>query len=163
VKWPRKIVEIPAPSRDDARADPMATQKISAKQLEEALRRTKSGFRRAVRESKPEIEESDPRTEPSAEVMPELEPEPPPIPDPIITVKPDPTPLDPIVIAMIEDDETQPRGTPIPRTKNHVITPSMSMDVAPPPSRRMRIVLAFVVAFLTTTALGIGYLLGRGH
>lgn len=53
--WPRQIVEI-ATSRPDSRADPQATQKISRAQLDEALKRTKSGTRRSVH-SQHEIDE----------------------------------------------------------------------------------------------------------
>ena len=52
--WPRGIVEI-ASKRSDPRADPQATQRISREELEEALRRTKSGMRAAVRSS-PEVD-----------------------------------------------------------------------------------------------------------
>jgi hypothetical protein len=52
--WPKEITEIPS-KRPDARADPQATQKISREQLDDALRRTKSGTRTALR-SEPEID-----------------------------------------------------------------------------------------------------------
>lgn len=55
---------MPAARPDPRAADPGATQKISRAQLEEALKRTKSGTRRALR-SEPEIppNENDPRRE----------------------------------------------------------------------------------------------------
>jgi hypothetical protein len=55
---------VPAARPDPRSADPYATQKISREQLEEALKRTKSGTRRALR-SEPEIppNENDPRRE----------------------------------------------------------------------------------------------------
>jgi hypothetical protein len=55
---------VPAARPDARSADPYATQKISRAQLEEALKRTKSGTRRALR-SEPEIppNENDPRRE----------------------------------------------------------------------------------------------------
>lgn len=55
---------MPAARPDPRSADPYATQKISRAQLEEALKRTKSGTRRALR-SEPEIppNENDPRRE----------------------------------------------------------------------------------------------------
>lgn len=55
---------MPAARPDPRSADPAATQKISRAQLEEALKRTKSGTRRALR-SEPEIppNENDPRRE----------------------------------------------------------------------------------------------------
>jgi hypothetical protein len=61
---PIDIVEVPAPRPDPRSADPAATQKISREQLEEALKRTKSGTRRALR-SEPELppNENDPRRE----------------------------------------------------------------------------------------------------
>ena len=148
--WPSEIVEIPAPSSRDPRSDdPQATQKITRDQLEQALKRTKSGFRRAVRESRPEIDPvSDSRVEP-AEEQPVVE-----IPDPVITVK----------------DDDVPIGTPIPRSRSasHVVTPSTAVVPAPVPeppfgsSARTRILLALVVALLTTAALAIGYVAGRG-
>jgi hypothetical protein len=46
--WPRRIVEVPS-GRSDPRADPQATQKISREMLDDALRRTKSGTRPAMR------------------------------------------------------------------------------------------------------------------
>jgi hypothetical protein len=46
--WAKGIVEVPS-RRPDPRSDPQATQKISREQLEDALRRTKSGTRPAVR------------------------------------------------------------------------------------------------------------------
>ncbi len=46
--WPKGIVEV-ASRRPDPRSDPQATQKISREQLEDALRRTKSGTRPATR------------------------------------------------------------------------------------------------------------------
>lgn len=52
--WPKGIVEVAA-TRHDSRADPQATQKISREQLEEALKRTKSGTRAAVR-SEPDLD-----------------------------------------------------------------------------------------------------------
>lgn len=55
---PLDIVEVPAPRPDPRSADPHATQKISRAQLEEALKRTKSGTRRALR-SEPEIPPND--------------------------------------------------------------------------------------------------------
>jgi hypothetical protein len=60
--WPKDIVEVRA-MRPDPRAadhqpiDPHITQKISREQLDQALRRTKSGTRRAVR-SEPALEET---------------------------------------------------------------------------------------------------------
>lgn len=54
--WPSKIVEVP-PATPDPRS--LDTQKISREELEEALKRTKSGTRRAVR--------SDPSLEPTFE------------------------------------------------------------------------------------------------
>ena len=61
---PLDIVEVPAAQPDARSADPQATQKISRAQLEEALKRTKSGTRRALR-SEPELppNENDPRRE----------------------------------------------------------------------------------------------------
>lgn len=53
--WPKGIVEVPA-TGPDSRADPQATQKISREQLEEALRRTKSGTRPVVR-SEPNLDD----------------------------------------------------------------------------------------------------------
>jgi len=53
--WPKAIVEI-SNARPDSRADAQATQKISREQLDEALKRTKSGTRRSVR-SEHEINE----------------------------------------------------------------------------------------------------------
>jgi hypothetical protein len=164
VKWPRKIVEI-TPRLRDSRAerveDPMVTQKISVKDLQEALRRTKSGMRRAVRESRPEIEETDPRVEPEA-AAPELE-----IPDPVITIKPEPTPLDPIVLSLLDEEELSENTTvpitPIPRTRNHVVTPSSTQIAGLPSSLRARVMLAAFVAILTTGALLIGYLVGSSH
>lgn len=55
--WPSKIVEVPPttfPNKPDPRS--LDTQKISREELEEALKRTKSGTRRAVR-SDPSLEE----------------------------------------------------------------------------------------------------------
>jgi len=46
--YPRRIVEVPS-KRPDPRADPQATQKISREMLDDALRRTKSGTRPAMR------------------------------------------------------------------------------------------------------------------
>lgn len=48
-------MEVPAKRPDPRASDPQATQKISREQLEQALRRTKSGTRRAMR-SEPELE-----------------------------------------------------------------------------------------------------------
>lgn len=53
--WPKGIVEVSSPGLD-ARADPQATQKISREQLEEALKRTKSGTRPVVR-SEPSLDD----------------------------------------------------------------------------------------------------------
>ncbi len=47
--WPRGIVEVRSTRPDPRATDPQATQKISREQLEEALRRTKSGTRAALR------------------------------------------------------------------------------------------------------------------
>ena len=52
--YPKGITEIPA-TRPDPRADPQATQKITRQQLDEVLKRTKSGTRPIVR-SEPRIE-----------------------------------------------------------------------------------------------------------
>lgn len=54
--WPKNIVEVPAARPDPRAADPQATQKISREQLDEALKRTKSGTRLAVR-SEPKLEQ----------------------------------------------------------------------------------------------------------
>jgi hypothetical protein len=54
--WPKNIVEVPAARPDPRAADPQATQKISREQLDAALKRTKSGTRRAVR-SEPDLEQ----------------------------------------------------------------------------------------------------------
>ncbi len=153
-KWPREIVEVPVSGdrvADPRAEDPHATQKITAFELEEVLKRTKSGFRRAVRESKPDLATEAPSSssqileqagppEPSGPELPQITP----IPAPIILVKPE-----------------RDADLVIPRTRTDVVTPSHEIAVAPPP--RSRWVLAFVVAFLTTAALGIGYLLGRGQ
>lgn len=50
--WPKDIVEVPSAhvdSRSESAADPAATQRISRALLEDALQRTKSGTRQAVR------------------------------------------------------------------------------------------------------------------
>jgi hypothetical protein len=47
--WPKAIVEIPS-ARIDPRSDPQVTQKITREQLDEALKRTKSGTRPVTRE-----------------------------------------------------------------------------------------------------------------
>lgn len=49
-------MEVPAARPDPRAADPQATQKISREQLDAALKRTKSGTRRAVR-SEPDLEQ----------------------------------------------------------------------------------------------------------
>jgi hypothetical protein len=56
--WPKDIVEVPAGRPDPRSADPQATQKISRAQLEQALKRTKSGTRRALG-SQPDVEHDD--------------------------------------------------------------------------------------------------------
>ncbi|MDB4941937.1 MAG: hypothetical protein JWP97_1471 [Labilithrix sp.] len=50
--WPKGIVEVPS-ERVDPRADPGATQRISRALLDDALARTKSGTRPAVRGADP--------------------------------------------------------------------------------------------------------------
>ncbi len=53
---PIDIVEVPATRPDPRSVDPQATQKISRAQLDEALKRTKSGTRRALR-SQPDFDD----------------------------------------------------------------------------------------------------------
>lgn len=69
--WPRRIVEVSG-ARPDPRSDPNATQKISREQLEDAIRRTKSGTRQRVI-SEIELEEglSGPRDD-SPDLSPEV-------------------------------------------------------------------------------------------
>ena len=152
LKWPREIVEVPSTARDPRAEDPHATQKITAFELEEALKRTKSGFRRAVRESKPDLSVEAPVSssqilseagppEPSGPELPQITP----IPAPIILIKPEPAP--------------DPQPEVIPRTRTDVMTPSQEIAVVAPP--RPRWSLPVLVALLTFAALAIGFVLGR--
>ncbi len=186
--WPREIIEIPPSSRRDPRnEDPHATQKITRDQLEEALHRTKSGFRRAVRESRPEVEPSDPRVEPvEPEPLEPVEPvleapqslEPAEPAEPLEPAEPEPPreSFIPEPVIRIKDEDLPDAGdfghalkiaTPIPRSRRagRVVTPSMSLVPASPYRRwlpaRAHVVLAIVVALLTSAALAIGYFMGR--
>jgi hypothetical protein len=151
-RWPREIIEVPAKEPDPRSEDAQRTQRIDKSELEAVLRRTESGFRRAVRASDPEAEkttqpppplsspaptsfETDPLEAPPPE-MPYLSP----VPAPVITVKPDTTPA-PLSKELAEE------------------APPLVLRAAPAPSRW---VLALVVAALTFAALAIGYALGRG-
>ncbi|AKU99326.1 hypothetical protein AKJ09_05990 [Labilithrix luteola] len=55
--WPKEMVDVPPETPDPRSRDSYATQKISRAELEEALKRTKSGTRRAVR-SDPSFEQA---------------------------------------------------------------------------------------------------------
>jgi hypothetical protein len=144
-RWPREIIEIPAKRPDPRSEDAQMTQRIDKSELEDVLRRTKSGFRRAVRESDPEVAKTTepplsleaPSLEASPLEMPHLSP----IPEPVITVKPDSTPPPPSSTEIAEAG------------------PPFAVGAAPAPSRW---VVALVVAALTFAALAIGYALGHG-
>jgi hypothetical protein len=148
-KWPREIVEVPSTARDPRAEDPHATQKITAFELEEVLKRTKSGFRRAVRESKPDLSVEAPPS--SSDILAEAGP-----PESSRPELPQLTPITPPIILIKEE----PIPEIIPRTRFDVVTPSQEIAVAPP---RSKWTLPVLVALLTFVSLAIGYVLGRGH
>jgi hypothetical protein len=147
--WPGEIVEVPAMGPDPHAEDPQRTKRIDKSELEEVLKRTKSGFRRAVREGDPENED-----EPDADAPP-VDPAQPEaaapleaphlsaVPAPVISLKPDSAPL------------PEPPST-------HIVSeaPPAMVRMAPTASRW---VLGLVVAALTFAALAVGYALGHAR
>jgi hypothetical protein len=159
--WPKQIVEIPS-KRPDPRADPHATQKISREQLDDALKRTKSGTRMR---SEPDLNPRDslpgPRDD-SPEItivridsveLSVFDPASfPPSADPI----PEPT-AEPAAAQVAPAEESSikasPRTTAISLTRRLHITPQLAFLIG-----------LVVVAFVTLAAI-VGFFAGRisGH
>ncbi|CAN5910530.1 hypothetical protein BH11MYX4_BH11MYX4_55520 [soil metagenome] len=149
--WPRRIVEVPS-KRPDPRVDPQATQKISREMLDDALRRTKSGTRPAMRsEHEPEHHDDDSFFGPRDST-------------PEITI---------VRIDSMEMSVFDPAGLPPPAPAP--ATTEVPSHITPipvaPPSRRLHVTprLAFLVGLAVATFIAgaaiIGFFAGRitGH
>ena len=151
--YPKGITEI-APTRPDPRADPQATQKISREQLDEALKRTKSGTRPIVR-SEPAIEEelfSGPRDDAPQITITKIESM------EFEAIDPSTLPRPPTPLASL-DTSIEASNAPTPRHRSSTLTQRLRSS----PQIAIFAGLA-IVAFITLAAV-IGFFAGRitGH
>jgi hypothetical protein len=151
---------VPAARPDPRSADPYATQKISREQLEEALKRTKSGTRRALR-SEPEIppNENDPRRERDSLPGPREDDDNPHIGPQVTIVRIDSVEMetiDPLSLAPIRSTRSPAaRATPTPI--DSILSPTSRLHVTP----RIAFIAGLAVALFALLAAAIGFFAGR--